>query len=100
MRLAFDLDGTLCVEGKGSERMFAAVNFDNRDLVNRAYREGHEVFIFTARPWSDYQMTLWWLRENGFNFTALVCGKLNYDKMLCDRSTDDAGKFRREVFGD
>jgi hydroxymethylpyrimidine pyrophosphatase-like HAD family hydrolase len=88
-RIAFDVDGTLCPEGPASERMFAEPVERVRKLMNRAYDSGAFVMVFTARQWSDYKTTEYWLRQHGFRFSVLICGKPNYDRLLDDRATND-----------
>ncbi len=86
MRIAVDIDGTLCPECKRGDRFFAQPNLVTRDFLNILYEAGDEIFFYTARSWEEYKLTRLWLESAGFKFTELICGKINYDVFVDDRT--------------
>lgn len=82
----FDLDGTLCEERKTFEKSLAAPKLDIIEIVNRLYRAGHTIIIYTARGWMEYKMTEHWLKTHNVNYNVLMCGKPVYDVWIDDRA--------------
>jgi len=75
-KLAVDLDGVLAKSGPREKYPQAIPIRENIDKVNKLVMAGHTIFIYTARSWGDYDLTLEWLNKNGVKFNQLVCGKL------------------------
>jgi hypothetical protein len=86
------MDNTLCEERPSGERCLARPFPRTVDLVRRAAAEGHRVVIYTARPWTDWRVTVKWLEDHGVPFAAVVCGKLNFDFFLDDRADPSPDK--------
>ena len=86
MKLVFDLDGTICEERSVFERSLAKPIEGALEFVNKAYDCGEHIIIFTARGWAEYNMTYAWLKENGFKFHQLICGKPIADILYDDRA--------------
>lgn len=85
----FDLDGTLCTLTGGAYE--SAEPFDNRVRhVNRLFREGPTIKIFTARgatskkPWR--QLTERQLEEWGVQHHELIMGKPDADLFIDDKA--------------
>lgn len=89
MIYCFDLDGTLCTLTGGAYE--AAEPFDHRvQHVNRLFREGHTIKIFTARgatsnkPWRE--LTEKQLDDWGVQRHELIMGKPNADIFIDDKA--------------
>jgi hypothetical protein len=100
MKIAIDLDNTL---GDGGP-IFNAFEANPREkivLIMKLLHElGHQVIVYTARPWNQYDLTKVWLDEWGIKYDILICGKFPYDAMLCDRSTDKLSELMNRVMKD
>ena len=81
----FDLDGTLCEERYTFEKTLAAPIIDMIELVNRLYKEGNRIIIYTARGWGEFAITEKWLKDNNVSYHLLMCGKVIYDVWIDDR---------------
>jgi hydroxymethylpyrimidine pyrophosphatase-like HAD family hydrolase len=86
----FDLDGTLCKEGKTFERPLAIPKKDMIGIVNNLYENGNMIIIYTARSWAEYRITEHWLNTNGVNYNLLMCGKITYDYWIDDRAINSS----------
>ncbi len=86
MKVAFDLDATLCEEKPAFEKCLAKPFPRAKDKVNATYDAGDFVIIYTARGWNEYAYTKDWLDKNGFKYHILVCGKIPYDILYDDRA--------------
>jgi uncharacterized HAD superfamily protein len=86
MQLIIDLDGTICTEEKTFSRSLAKPLPGAIEGVNQLYDEGHIVIIYSARSWSEYEMTAHWLRTNGVRYHQLVMGKPVGDVWIDDRA--------------
>jgi hypothetical protein len=88
MTYIIDIDGTICEEGPVFERSLAKPLRGAVEKVNWIYNTGNIVIFFTARGWQEYKMTEFWLKEHGFLYHQLICGKPIGDKYVDDRSTN------------
>jgi len=98
-RIAVDLDGTLCPEGPAHERPYQPFFVETRDLVNRAYDDGFDITVYSARHWNELRSTEDWLRANGVCFHRVVLGKFPFDFILDDRSGNKPEDLRRYLEG-
>jgi hypothetical protein len=85
-RIAVDIDGTLCPEGKAHDRPYQPVNERVKSLVNTAFDNGCDVTIYSARHWNDLRMTQEWLISNGVRFHRILLDKFPFDFLLDDRA--------------
>lgn len=88
-RYAIDLDGTLCWPTWKPDQVRTVVGDpipENIAKLNEVVDQGYEVFIHTARPWTDYELIEAWLEHHGIPYTGIVCGKI-----LAHRYVDDRG---------
>lgn len=83
-----DLDGVLCEEGPTFSRSFAPPIEKNIGYLRELYFRGFKVVIFTARSWSEYELTKRWLNEYQVPYDQLICGKIIGDFWIDDRMTD------------
>lgn len=96
MKIAIDLDGVLRAEARHSEKYLQSPIKQTSDLCWELYFKGHEIVIYTANPWQDYDITKAWLDKYAIKYTTLVCGKYPYDILLDDRAynIDDIERFK------
>ena len=101
MRLAFDLDDTLCTrstEEGGIKKYDQCIPIPEKiALVNECYEKGYHIAIFTARgmfslagdidaintqirPMTEKQLKNW-----GVKYHELILGKYPYSLLVCDR---------------
>jgi len=81
---AIDMDGTLT----NGERYWNGEKITSNqkmiDWVNKKYKEGHIIIIYTARPYEEIRKTIAWLIENKVMYHGI-----NMDKMGADYYIDD-----------
>jgi uncharacterized HAD superfamily protein len=73
-----DIDGTICddIPNEEPERMLTASRYDDAlETINTWFNEGHIITFFTSRVEEHRIVTELWLKENGFNYHALLMGK-------------------------
>ncbi len=73
-----DIDGTICddIPNEEPERMATAALYpDALVTINKWFEEGHIITFFTSRVEEHRSLTEIWLKENGFNYHALLMGK-------------------------
>jgi uncharacterized HAD superfamily protein len=77
---AVDLDGTLTIEEVHWENYLKAKpDAEAISKINKLYMDDNKIIIHTARPYSDWKVTVQWLRENFVCYHCLVMGKLRAD---------------------
>jgi uncharacterized HAD superfamily protein len=86
MKIGVDIDGVLCEDRIREERSIAKPLYGAKERINKWYYDGHEIILFTARTWSEYNMTKCWLDANGFKYHILICGKPMFDIFIDDRA--------------
>lgn len=45
------------------------------DMLNKKYKQGHTVILYTGRGWDQYEITILQLKKHGVKYNQLVCGK-------------------------
>jgi hydroxymethylpyrimidine pyrophosphatase-like HAD family hydrolase len=104
MIYAFDLDDTLCIREDGVEHLGVQKYQHCKPIpemvkkVNDLYKQGHTIYIYTARGMSQfkgnineihnqlYVLTLNSLKEWNINHHGLIMGKLHYDFLIDDKA--------------
>lgn len=79
-----DFDGTLTLGGRFWTDDKIEPNKMMIDWVNKAYREGNVIIIFTARPYEVARETAAWLIKHGVKYHGL-----NFDKPGAQCYIDD-----------
>jgi len=97
MKIAIDIDDTLLENSPAFEIHLAQPNPKVVSFITEVLAEGHEVVLYTARPWNQYSMILAALQKHQIPFNMLVCGKFPYDIMLCDRTVNNLTALRERV---
>jgi hypothetical protein len=100
MNYVFDIDGTICTDTNG-DYYSAKPIIDRVNTVNRLYREGHQITLFTARgmgstrndekkarkKWKN--LTENQLHEWGVKYHYLFLGKPAGDVYIDDKGMND-----------
>lgn len=86
MKLLIDLDGVICEELGTFERCMAKPLPNAVDTLKKLKWAGHHITIYTGRGWSEYAMTLTWLKKYDIPCDLLLCGKPLYDLWIDDRA--------------
>ena len=76
--LLCDIDGTICedIPNEEVERMATAKLFpDAKEMLNKWCDDGDEIHFFTSRTEDMREITVTWLKENGFKYHTLIMGK-------------------------
>lgn len=84
----FDMDGVICEECPTFERSMAKPIINTIEIMKELYLRGNAIIIFTARSWSEYNMTWHWLDRHGVFFNQLICGKPVGDYWIDDRALE------------
>ena len=100
MNYVFDIDGTICTDTNG-DYCSAQPIIERVNTVNRLYREGHQIILFTARGMgssgnNDKKARKKWknltenqLREWGVKYHYLFLGKPAGDIYIDDKGMHD-----------
>jgi len=91
MRLIVDLDGTICTEEKQFSRSMAKPLDDAIEAIRTIKSHGHTIIIYSARTWSEYEMTVDWLSRHGIPYDQLILGKPQGDYWIDDRAIEFLG---------
>ena len=86
MQIIIDIDGTICTEERTYSRSMAKPLTNAVNSVNNLYDRGHTVILYSARAWVEYEMTIDWLKKNGFKYHQLILGKPIGDIWIDDRA--------------
>lgn len=86
MKFVIDIDGTICTEERQFSRSMAEP-LDGAIEALRALKDsGHTIILYSARTWAEYEMTVKWLNDHGFQYDQLVLGKPQGDVWIDDRA--------------
>ena len=101
--IAIDIDGVLTNETKGVPYAKRTPNLDNIDRVEKLYRLGYRIILFTSRFERDRRLTQRWLAYHKVPYHKLVMSKLRFtfiwdDKAISEHSIDTLIR-REESYG-
>lgn len=82
--VAVDLDGTLC-EGEFWGDGEPTPKQNMIDLIEKLYKAGHIIIIFTARNRSYFQLTEAWLIKHKVWYHSLCMNKMGADLYIDDK---------------
>jgi hypothetical protein len=91
MNLLIDMDGVICSEEKTFERAIAYPLPGAKESLAALRKAGHQIIIYTARSWSELEMTKNWLNEHQIEYDGLHMGKPVADRILDDRAINFNG---------
>jgi|TARA_Y100000031_G_scaffold144014_1_gene175001 hydroxymethylpyrimidine pyrophosphatase-like HAD family hydrolase len=86
MRLIIDLDGTICTEEKTFSRTLAKPIRGAKEALCKLRDAEHTIIIYSARSWSEYEMTIQWLKDNQIPYDQVILGKPVGDYWIDDRA--------------
>ena len=75
MQLIIDMDGTICTEEKQFSRCLAKPLEGAIKSIQKLKNEGNTIILYSARTWSEYEMTVEWLNNYQIPFDQLILGK-------------------------
>ncbi|GGM55780.1 hypothetical protein GCM10012275_28600 [Longimycelium tulufanense] len=85
-----DFDGTICNNSGPPDFQPLEPIWDNVKKIQRLVDDGRKIWIFTARPWADYELIEAYLNHYGIPFHGIVCGKLLVARLFDDRAFNAA----------
>jgi hypothetical protein len=100
MNYVFDIDGTICTDTNGDYASAQPI-LDRVNIVNKLYREGHQIILFTARGMGSSGndekkarkkwkiLTEYQLKEWGVKYHHLFLGKPAGDIYIDDKGMGD-----------
>lgn len=83
-----DIDGILTIETIGHDYIKRTPNKGNINMVNRLYKKGHNIILWTSRWGVDDIITRDWLRAYGVKFHKIKYDKPNYEIFIDDRASN------------
>lgn len=86
MNILIDMDGVICTEEKTFERALARPLPGAKESLEQLKLVGHQVIIYTARSWSELEMTKAWLSNHDIPYDGLHMGKPVADRIIDDRA--------------
>jgi len=86
--IAVDIDGVLTNETKGHDYKTRTANELNIAKINELFNLGFYIHLWTSRYPEDQEVTLNWLSDHSVCFNKLTLGKLQYTKLIDDKSID------------
>lgn len=88
MKIVIDLDGVICEERSTFERSLALPISGAGGALRGLRTNGHKIIIYTARGWSEYEMTRDWLNKWNIPYDQLIMGKPVGDVWIDDRAIE------------
>jgi len=85
-KIVIDIDGTICEEKPTFEKCLAKIKPGAKEFIKKLKLDGNFIILYTARSWSEYNMTKDWLSKNNISYDLLMCGKPTYDIWIDDRA--------------
>jgi len=89
MKVAIDIDGTLCEEVYHTKYPEARPFDGAVGYVKNIVIKGHKAFYYSARHEEDREVTMAWLQKWGFPVLPLILDKPLADVYVDDRSCPD-----------
>ena len=84
-KIVIDIDGTICEEKPTFEKCLAKVKPGAEEFIKKL-KLNNFIILYTARSWSEYNMTKDWLDKHNIQYDLLMCGKPTYDVWIDDRA--------------
>lgn len=91
MNILLDMDGVICTEEKTFERSLAKPLPGAKESIALLRQQGHKVVVYTARSWSELEMTKNWLESHQIVVDGIHMGKPIADKIVDDRAINFHG---------
>jgi ABC-type nitrate/sulfonate/bicarbonate transport system substrate-binding protein len=84
--LGVDFDNTIAETFDYADRTVGYPIQSALEKMERARVAGYKIAVWTARPWSDYELIEAWLNHYGIDFDRIECGKMLVRAMVDDRA--------------
>lgn len=81
-----DIDGILTNETDGHDYIKRTPKKGNINIVNRLYKLGHVIILYTARWDIDNLVTRRWLLKYGVKYSKIIYNKPSYDILIDDKA--------------
>lgn len=91
MNILLDMDGVICTEEPTFERFLAKPIPGARESISLLREQGHKVIVYTARSWSELEITKRWLDLNNIVVDGIHMGKPVADRIVDDRAINFNG---------
>lgn len=95
MRYVIDIDGVI---GTKTEFSMKEINERKREMfleimpnlkviekINRLWKEGNTIILYTSRLWHDYEVTVEWLKMHNVKYNVLIMAKPLGDVYVDDK---------------
>jgi hypothetical protein len=86
-----DFDNTLCNNSGLPDFNPTTVVSGGKEAVDEIIKRGLTPVIFTARPWSEFNIIKNWLRDNEIPIKLIICGKPLARCLIDDRNIEFKG---------
>jgi hydroxymethylpyrimidine pyrophosphatase-like HAD family hydrolase len=86
-----DLDNTICNNSGFPDFIPTQVITGTKKALREITDRGYKVIIFTARPYSDYQLIEQFLDDNDLEYRRIICGKPLAKYMIDDKAIEFKG---------
>lgn len=64
-----------------------------KEALDRLTKDGWKIVVYTARPWSQYNIIEYWLNTYEIPFRSIVCGKMLLKWMVDDKNIEFRGNW-------
>jgi len=81
-----DFDHTLTADAKGTYSEYPDPNWNMIKAINRIYRQGNIIIIWTARQWDTAHFLISWLIKYSVHFHGVMMGKGGADFYIEDKA--------------
>ena len=88
-----DFDNCICNNSGYPEYVPTTVIGNCKEVLKQITNRGFKVVIYTARPYSDYQMIENFLDDNELEYRRIICGKPLARYIIDDRNIEFSGNW-------
>ena len=92
--IGVDLDDTLATNTGFPDFNLKDPLEGSKEAMDELVSQGWKVVIYTARPWSVYNLIEHWLVTHEIPFKHIVCGKMLLRWMVDDRNIEFRGNWK------
>lgn len=86
-----DFDNTICDNSGMPDFNPTTVIQGGKEAVDKIIEMGLTPVIFTARPWSEFNIVKNWLKDNDIQIKTIICGKPLARCLIDDRNIEFNG---------
>lgn len=89
--IGFDFDDTIASNSGLPDFILQEPMAGTKQAIDELVSKGWKIIIYTARPWSQYNVIEHWLNTHQIPFRSIVCGKMLLRWMVDDRNIEFNG---------